>query len=113
MFNDGLQLAWKALPTQIPALEMDLATRLKNTIAPYFEYDYDKCRLLLNVDQSFARGNHDNGMYMGSLFFNTRFYELLSGLACNRQSRDGDLNYSFVPDLTNSISVKDSGGLPQ
>ena len=44
MFHDGLQLAWKALPTQIPALEMDLATRLKNTIAPYFEYDYDKCR---------------------------------------------------------------------
>ena len=62
--------------------------------APYFEYDYDKCRLVLNVDQAFARGTHDNGTYIGSVYFNTRFYELLSGLPCNRQSRDGDLNYS-------------------
>ena len=85
---------------------------MTSTIAPYFEYNYDKCRLLLNVDQSFMKGNHDNGTYIGSLFFNTRFYELLSGLACNRQSRDGDLNHSFVPDLANSISVKDSSGLP-
>ena len=96
MFSAGLQNAWAAFPAQISTIELDLATRMKNTIAQYFEYDYDKCRLLLNVDQAFARGTHDNGTYTGSVFFNTPFYEILSGLACNRKSRDGYLNYIFV-----------------
>ena len=61
MFNAGLQKAWAALPAQISTILLDLATRMNNTISPYFEYDYDKCMLLLNVDQAFARGTHDNG----------------------------------------------------
>ena len=83
---------------------------MKNTIAPYFEYDYDKCRLILTVDHAFATGTHEYGTYVGSVFFNTRFYELLSGLACNRQTRDRDLNYIFVPDPTSFINVKDGSG---
>ena len=62
MFNTGLTAAWKAFTDQIPTgilngiNELDLGTRMKGTHVPYFEYDYDKCRLVLSVDQSFAAG---------------------------------------------------------
>ena len=84
---------------------------MKRTLAPHFEYDYDKCRLVLTVDQAFTSGLYDYGTYTGSINFNTRFYELLTGLPCIRQSRTGDLNYQFAPDTTSTVSVKDSTGI--
>ena len=93
MFNTGLAAAWKAFTGLIPTVsptgvsELDLIVRLKRTMAPYFEYDYDKCRLVLTVDQVFNSSIYDDGTYTCSLNSNTRFYELLSGLPCIRRSR--------------------------
>ena len=77
---------------------------------PFFQYDYDKCRLVLNVEQLFASGTYHNSTYTCSVFFNTRFYEL-SGMPCIRQNKTGDLNYRFNSDLTSTMVVKDSGGV--
>ena len=118
MFNAGLAAAWAAFPDSIPATsptgipELDLKQRLKKTVAPYFQYDYDKCRLVLSVDQILVSGPYDYGTYTASVYFNTRFYELLSGLPCIRRNRTGDLNYQFTPDTTSTIGVKDKDGYP-
>ena len=118
MFNTGLAAAWKAFPALIPTVattgksEADLIARLKVTLAPYFQYDYDKCRLVLTVDQDFSSGIYDYGTYIGSINFNTRFYELLSGMPCIRRSRTGDLNYQFTPDTASTLIVKDQTGIP-
>ena len=121
MFNAGLQKAWEGLVNLIPIKtdqydKMDLRNIFNAAYRPFFEYDYDKCRLVLNVDQTFPTGTHNNGVpttttfttYTGSLYFNTRFYELLSGLSCIRKNREGDLNYLFNPDLSITRTVKDS-----
>ena len=79
MFNTGLAAAWTAFPALIPTVattgksEADLIARLKVTLAPYFQYDYDKCRLVLTVDKDFSSGIYDYGTYIGSINFNTRF----------------------------------------
>ena len=122
MFNTGLQSAWSSLGSLLPAAPITEKTHITTLFnlakAPFFEYDYDKCRLVLNVDQTFANGSYDNaftragwaGKYVGSMYFNTRFYELLSGLSCTRKNRDGDLNYLHTPDLTSNRIFKDSAG---
>ena len=118
MSNAGLAAASKAFTDNIPAGflqgtdEKDISTIMKNTYAPYFEYDYDKCRLVLNLDQSFNSGSYGNGTYAGSDYFNTRFYELLSGLPCIRQNRTGDLNYQFTQTPPTRFQSKTVLGYP-
>ena len=112
MFNRGLADQWYGIGVSISSMtDPDLKAVIQAGRAPYFEYDYDKCRLVLNIDQAFCSGTCVNGTYAGSLFFNTRFYELLSGLPCIRQSRTGNNNYQFSPDTTNTKVVKDSLGV--
>ena len=65
---------------------------------------------MLNIDQSFVDGKTPNGKFDGLLYFNTRFFELVSGLACDRVSRVGDGNYLFTPDPKSTRSLKDEGG---
>ena len=122
MFNTGLQTAWTdlaaALPVALTTAKTHIYNVFKSTNAPFFEYDYDKCRLVLNVDQVFTNGAYDNtttgglaGRYVGSLYFNTRFYELLSRLSCTRKNRDGNLNYLHTPDLSTNRTFKDNAGV--
>ena len=113
MFNRGLADAWYGIGISISSLrDPDLKKVIQGARAPYFEYDYDKCRLVLSIDQVFCSGTCVNGTYAGSLYFNTRFYELLSGMPCIRRSRTGDLNYQFTPDTTSTIIAKDKTGIP-
>ena len=116
MFNAGLTAAWKDFTTNIPSTlngidEKDIAAVMRNTVAPYFQYDYDKCRLVLSVHQYFNGDTYQNGTFAGSVNFNTRFYELLSGLPCIRRNRTGDLNYQFTADTTATVIAKDSAGV--
>ena len=46
----------------------------------------------------------------GEVYFNTRFYELLSTLHCDRISRTGIKNYRLHPSTINTRTVKDSAG---
>ena len=39
-----------------------------------------------------------------------RFYELLSGLSCVRENRDGNLNYRLMPDLSTARAIKNVFG---
>ena len=112
MFNKGLQDAWQSLYYTLPTVTAsnNILDKFAKTYIPFFEYDYDKCRLVLNLDQTFVAGSYVNGtnaggLYRGSVYFNTRFYELLSGLSCFRQNRDGDLNYQFMPDLSTTRTI--------
>ena len=51
MFNKGLANAWFPVGTGVSrTTDPDLKAVIQNGYAPYFEYDYDKCRLVLNVD---------------------------------------------------------------
>ena len=62
MFNDGLTAAWTSFKAQVfPSPEpLDLSIRIGRMYPPFFQYDYDKCRLVLNVDQTFVAGKYDN-----------------------------------------------------
>ena len=61
MFNTGLKSAWDALLAMIP-IRTDQFDKtgphyiFKGACTPFFEYDYDKCRLVLNIDQTFPTG---------------------------------------------------------
>ena len=118
MFNKGLSEAWLILLHALPTVSATtkLQEKFAETLVPFFEYDYDKCRLVLNVDESFVAGSYANGTatdgrYRGAVYFNTRFYELLSGLSCFRQNRDGYLNYLFMPDTSSTRTIKASTGV--
>ena len=111
MFNTALNTAWiNLLASLFLASPTELWPSVKNAYVPFFEFDSDKYRLVLNIDQSFVDGNTPNGKFDGLLYFNTRFFELVSGLACDRVSRVGDGNYLFTPDPKSTRSLKDEGG---
>ena len=111
MFNTALNTAWiNVLASLFLASPTELWPSVKNAYVPLFEFDSDKYRLILNIDQSFVDGKTPNGKFDGLLYFNTRFFELVSGLACDRVSRAGDGNYLFTPDLKSTRSLKDEGG---
>ena len=80
------------------------------TYVPFFEFDSDKYRLVLNVDKDFLNGSFWNGRYVGCIYLNTRFYELLSGMPSDRISRTGDQNYQVVPDTSSIRSIKRTDG---
>ena len=111
MFNTALNTAWiNLLASLFLASPTELWPSVKDAYVPFFEFDSDKYRLVLNIDQSFVDGKTPNGKFDGLLYFNTRFYELVSGLACDRVSRVGDGNYLFTPDPKSTRSLKDEGG---
>ena len=88
----------------------DLIVMFGQTCVPFFEFDSDKYRLVLNVDKLFIDGSSLNGKYKGSLYFNTCFYELVSGMPSDRISRTGDLNYELTPDMSSIRSYKATNG---
>jgi len=110
VFNTACASAFAALNAQLPLgpLQADgkQYTILDSTYCPFFEFDYDTCKLVLNVDQ-----NYFNSTKMkGEVYFNTRFYELLSTLHCDRISRTGFKNYRLHTSTINTRTVKDSAG---
>ena len=75
MFNKGLADAWFSVGKGVSSIrDPDLKAVIQNGYAPYFEYDYDKCRLVLSVDKAFVSGACTSGTNVGSVYFNTRFY---------------------------------------
>ena len=80
------------------------STILDSTYCPFFEFDYDTCKLVLNVDQNYLTN------LGGEVYFNTRFYELLSTLHCDKISRTGIKNYRLHSSTINTRTVKDSAG---
>ena len=111
MFNKALLTAWGDLLASVFLTSpTEVWPVLHKTYPPFFEFDTDKCRLVLNIDQSFVDGKTPNGKFDGLLYFNARCFELVSGLACDRVSRAGDSNYLFTPDLTSTRSLKDATG---
>ena len=112
MFNAALYAAWLALRNDVFLdSPLDVYPAYVKTMPPVFEFDSDQYRLILNVNQSFCASSGTTSKLKGSIYFNTRFYELLSGLACDRVSRSGVKNYQFTPDTTSSRTVKDSSGV--
>ena len=112
MFNKALLTAWDDLLASVFLTSAaEIWPVLRKTYPPFFEFDTDKCRLILNIDQSFVDGITPNGKFDGLLHFNARCFELVSGLACDRVSRVGDSNYLFTPDLTTTRSFKDAKGV--
>ena len=101
MFNQELITAWADMRGKIlrsPDAPAGLLLSFDRLATPLFEYDYDKCRLVLNMDQNFTSGALPPPSAIkatGLLWFNTRFYELLSDLP--RVSRTGRQNYEFIP----------------
>ena len=114
MLNTALADAWNGLLALLPwsgeAGPGELPDLFKATYIPYFEFDSDKYRLVLNIDKDFCNGGYWAGRYVGSVYLNTRFYELLSGMPSNRISRIGDSNYEVVPDTSSTKSIKRADG---
>ena len=87
MFKDGLAAAWTSFHSLVfPSFETaDLAFRIGRMYGPFFQYDYDKCRLVLNIDQNFANDSFSGGKYVSSLYLILASYELLIGISCIRK----------------------------
>ena len=112
VFNTACTSAFVALNKLLPKSAADpakpdvLTTILDSTYCPFFEFDYDTCKLVLNVDQNYLTSSK----MAGEVYFNTRFYELLSTLHCDRISRTGFKNYRLHPSTINTRTVKDATG---
>ena len=113
MFNKALKTAWDDLWGSVFLTSSAIIWPvLSKLYPPFFEFDADKCRLVLNIDQSFVNGTTPSQVkFDGLLHFNARCFELISGLPCDRVSRVGDANYLFTPDINSTRSLKDATGV--
>ena len=110
VFNTACTSAFAALNAQLPTGLPDASgkshTILDSTYCPLFEFDYDTCKLVLNVDQNYLT----SAKMTGEMYFNTPFYELLSTLHCDRITRTGFKNYRLHASTINIRTAKDSSG---
>ena len=64
MFNRGLADSWFAVGVSISNIaDPDLKKAIEGAHALYFEYDYDKCRLVMRFDKVFYNCTCKNGTY--------------------------------------------------
>ena len=105
MFNTACTSAFKALNAQLPLGPADdkgkRYTILDSTYCPFFEFDCDTCKLVLNVDQHYLSSTK----MTGEIYFNTRFHELVSTMHCDLISRTGVKNYRLHSNTINTRTV--------
>ena len=90
MLNKALITAWDDLLASVfltsPA---EVSAALRKTYPPFFEFDTDKCRLVLNIDQSFVDGVTPHGKFDGLLHFNASSFRSLLKRPSLRQGLQG------------------------
>ena len=110
MLNDNLSIAMPALINKFNH-ESYRANVFNNISAPFFEIYPETYKIVLHVDAQVLDCENTgapNHRFTGEIFLNTRLYELLYELPCERKRRTGQSNYLVKWSPYSRITRKDA-----